>query len=103
MLAAVTWAVLRYSLRLPLGLFLGACGMLLAALAVVLAGNGVAALQEAGALPASPVDFITVSWLGIHPTLQALSTQLAVGLAVIVLFTLSKRRARSPAAVASRN
>jgi len=97
-LAAITWALLRYSLRLPLGLFFGASGMLLAALAVVLAGNGVAALQEAGALPASPVEFVTIYWLGIHPTLQALSTQLAVAVLVIALFALSRRRAARPLA-----
>ena len=47
-LAVITCAMLRYSLRLPLDLFFGASGILLAVLSVILAGNGIAALQEAG-------------------------------------------------------
>ena len=92
-LAAVTWAMLRYAVRLPMGLFFGASGALLAALAVVLAGNGVAALQEAGVVPASPVAFVTITWLGIHPNAEALLTQLAMAAAVVALFMLSRRRA----------
>lgn len=101
-LAAITWALLRYSVRLPMGLFFGASGVLLAALAVVLAGNGVAALQEAGVVPASPVAFVTIAWLGIHPNAEALLTQLAMAAAVVVLFVLSRRRAAHAQATAGR-
>jgi high-affinity iron transporter len=92
-LAAITWMMLRYSIRMPLGVFFGASGILLALLAVVLAGNGIAALQEAGMIPVSPVAFITISWLGIHPNVQSLATQLALALAVIALFGISRARA----------
>ena len=65
-LAVITCAMLRYSLRLPLDLFFGASGILLAVLSVILAGNGIAALQEAGVVPISPVAFVTISWLGVQ-------------------------------------
>ena len=65
-LAVITWAMLRYSLRLPLDLFFGASEILLAVLSVILAGNGIAALQEAGVVPISPVAFVTISWLGVQ-------------------------------------
>src|ERR1039457_6687296 len=65
-LAATGWAILRYSVRLPLGPFFAATAGLLALLAVVFAGHGVAALQEAGLIDASPFGFIAFPVLGIH-------------------------------------
>ncbi|MBS1568921.1 MAG: hypothetical protein JST45_05705 [Bacteroidetes bacterium] len=51
---------------------------LLALLAVVFTGGGVAALQEAGVLEATFVRFISLPVLGIHPTVQGLVTQACV-------------------------
>ena len=75
LLAATGWAILKYSVRLPLGPFFAATSGLLALLAVVFAGHGVAALQEAGFVDASPFGFIAVPVLGIHPTAQGLAMQ----------------------------
>ena len=47
-------------------------------LAVVFAGKGIAALQEAGTLPVNPIHFPRVELLGIYPNLQSLSFQLAL-------------------------
>jgi high-affinity iron transporter len=58
--------------------------LLMALLAVVFAGQGIAALQEAGAIGVSPVQFFTLGILGIHPTLETLGAQLAaVGLVAL--------------------
>jgi high-affinity iron transporter len=95
-LGAITFAMLRYSIRMPLGLFFGAGGILLAVLAVILAGNGVASLQEAGWLPVTPVHFVTVSWLGIHPSVQALATQAVLAIVVVLLLRASRRRTAAP-------
>jgi high-affinity iron transporter len=94
-LAAIGAAMLRYSVRLPLGLFFGASGILLAVLAVVLAGNGVASLQEAGWLPTTPVPFVTLTWLGIHPNAQSLGVQLVLAIAVVALLRMSSRKTLS--------
>jgi high-affinity iron transporter len=83
-LAVVGWAIFKYSLRLPLGPFFSTMTALLVLLAVVFAGQGIAALQEAGAVSVHAVPFFTVSMLGIHPTAETLLAQLAV-LAMVLL------------------
>ncbi|MCB5187039.1 cytochrome c/FTR1 family iron permease [Methylobacillus caricis] len=83
LLAILTWAILKYSVRLPLGKFFAATAGLLALLAVIFAGNGIAALQEAGVLTADRINFITVPLLGIFPTIQTLAAQgIALGLVI---------------------
>ena len=54
-LGVIAWLVVRGGLSLPLGIFFGATSGLLALLAVIYAGQGVAALQSAGWLPLSPM------------------------------------------------
>ncbi|HMN05638.1 MAG TPA: cytochrome c/FTR1 family iron permease [Flavobacteriales bacterium] len=75
LLVVIGAAILKYSVRLPLGPFFAVTGIILALMAVVFVGNGVAALQEAGVFDATFVRFITVPVLGIHPTLQSLVAQ----------------------------
>jgi high-affinity iron transporter len=69
-------AILRYSVRLPIGPFFAVTSGLLALMAIVFVGNGVAALQEAGVVDATNVHFISLPLLGIHPTAQGLALQL---------------------------
>ena len=76
LLAAAGWGMFKYSLRLPLGPFFSAMSLLLALLAVVFAGQGVAALQEAGVVGASPLGSFAAPMLGVHPTLETLGAQL---------------------------
>ncbi|MCB5184739.1 cytochrome c/FTR1 family iron permease [Methylobacillus gramineus] len=83
LLAILTWVILKYSVRLPLGKFFAATAGLLALLAVIFAGNGIAALQEAGVLTADRINFITVPLLGIFPTIQTLAAQ---GIALALVF-----------------
>src|SRR3546814_3284702 len=64
LLTVIGGAILKYSIRLPIGPFFGVTSGLLAFLAVVFAGNGVAALQEAGIIEAHRFDFITIPLLG---------------------------------------
>ncbi len=83
LLALIGALILKYSVRLPIGPFFGATSGLLALLAVVFAGNGIAALQEAGAVNATAVHFVSVPLLGIYPTLQGLLVQTA-GLVLVL-------------------
>jgi high-affinity iron transporter len=83
LLAAAGWGIFRYSLRLPLGPFFSAMSLLLALLAVVFAGQGIAALQEAGVVGASHVPFFSLPILGIHPTLETLGAQLLAAALVV--------------------
>lgn len=93
LLAILTWALLKYSVKLPLGRFFAATASLMAVLAVVFTGNGVKALQEAGLLEADRLQHaITLPLLGIHPTLQGLSAQSVVILLVIAGMWLTRRQ-----------
>ena len=83
--------LLRTSARLPIGKFFAWSSLLVAVLAVVLAGKGIAGLQEAGWIHTSPVAFPRIDILGVHPTWQTLLAQLAVLLVVMVTFVLNTR------------
>ncbi|SNR97688.1 high-affinity iron transporter [Methylobacillus rhizosphaerae] len=91
LLAILTWAILKYSVRLPLGKFFASTAGLLALLAVIFAGNGIAALQEAGVIAADRIHFISVPLLGIHPTVQTLTAQ-GITIALILACMLVSRK-----------
>ena len=91
-LALLAWLILKAGLRLPVGWFFGVGSILMAVLAVVLAGKGIAALQEAGALPVGPLDLPAIPSLGLYPTWQGLLTQVAVVLLIVGAFAYSRRR-----------
>ena len=100
-LAAIGFAVFKYSVRLPIGPFFAATSVLLAFLAVVFTGHGVAALQEAGVMPVTSLAFDPVPLLGIYPTREALGAQ-AVVLALVALgFFATRRSAAATRASAS--
>ncbi|MFC7513561.1 cytochrome c/FTR1 family iron permease [Herbaspirillum sp. GCM10030257] len=84
--------ILRYSVRLPIGPFFAATSGLLALMAIVFVGNGVAALQEAGVLPSTLVNFFSLPLLGIHPTSQGLALQAATLLLVITGLWFNRRK-----------
>lgn len=93
-LAVIAWAMLRYSRRLPIGRFFAISSVLLAVLAVMLAGKGIAALQEAGWLPVTSMPaFPRIDLLGIHPTLEGLAGQLLVLAILVAGFTWNRRMA----------
>ena len=70
-------------------------------LAVVFAGKGVAAMQEAGAFPIDPINFPRVDILGIYPSLQSLGAQLLLvgGVALWGLYGFVKTRRMREASV----
>lgn len=96
LLVLIGGAILRYGVRLPIGPFFGATSALLALLAVVFVGNGIAALQEAGVLGATLVDFVEVPLLGVHPTRQGLAGQAAAVVLVTAGLLINRRASRSP-------
>jgi len=85
-LAVLGWLIMRYSVRLPLREFFAVTGGLMFVLAVIFAGKGIAALQEAGVLVSSPVSFIRIDLLGIYPNLQGLLAQLALIIVAVILW-----------------
>ena len=92
LLALLAWAILKFSVRLPIGPFFAVTAWLLALLAVVFAGHGVAALQEAGVLDARPFGHLSIPMLGVHPTLQGMGAQV-IALALVLIGVWMTRRA----------
>jgi high-affinity iron transporter len=88
-LAVLAWLITRYSVRLPLRQFFAATGVFLFVLAIIFAGKGVVALQEAGLLPPLAISGPRIELLGIYPNLLSLGLQTIL----IVLAILTTRRA----------
>lgn len=83
-LVLLAWLIMRYSVRLPLRAFFRVNMILMFLLAVVFAGKGVAAMQEAGVFPMNPVNFPEIDLLGVYPNMESLGLQL-----VLIILALS--------------
>ncbi|GAA4829173.1 cytochrome c/FTR1 family iron permease [Sphingosinicella ginsenosidimutans] len=103
LLALIAWAMLKFSRKLPIAKFFAYSAMLIAILAVVLAGKGVAALQEAGFVGVHPLDSVPrITMLGLFPTVETLGAQIAMIVLLIAGYLFADRRnARIEAARAS--
>jgi high-affinity iron transporter len=93
-LAIIAWVLLRTSTRMPIGKFFAASSLLVAVLAVVLAGKGAAGLQEAGWLSSSPMAWPHVQILGMYPSAETAVAQLVVLLVAIAGFSFNAFQAR---------
>jgi high-affinity iron transporter len=97
-LAIIAFVLLRTSKRLPIGQFFAWSSVLIAVLAVVLAGKGIAALQEAGVLPAMAIHGPRFEVFGIYPSSLTLAAQGIVILIIVTGFWWNMRGDRSPVA-----
>lgn len=95
-LGIIAWLMLRTSARMPIGKFFSISSILVAVLAVVLAGKGVAGLQEAGWLGASPIHWPRIEVLGIYPSAETTIAQFIVLAIALAGFALNSVRARKP-------
>lgn len=96
-LLAIAVVLLRFSKNLPIGQFFSWSSMLVAVLAVVLTGKGIAALQEAGWVNAYATSTPRIDFLGIYPSLQVLGAQVLVALLVAAGFMWNARSAKATA------
>lgn len=84
-LALIAWGLLIFSKRLPIAQFFAYSALLIAGLAVVLAGKGVAGLQEAGVMDVHPLAALPrVEILGLFPTWEGLTAQL-LALSIVIV------------------
>lgn len=89
--ALIAVVFLKFTKKLPLGTFFKLAAFMVAVLAVVLAGKGVMAFQEAGIIPVKPLCFIPrVDVLGIYPNWQVFLTQVLV-IGIIIFFRIRTR------------
>jgi high-affinity iron transporter len=94
LLALLALLMLRFSRTLPIAKFFSYSSALIAVLAVVLAGKGVAALQEAGMIGVIPLGWAPrVEILGLYPTLEGLLAQVATLLILLAGFGRNRRGA----------
>jgi high-affinity iron transporter len=93
-LALISTALLKFSARLPIGKFFSVSSILIAVLAVVLAGKGAEALQEAGILSVQTLPLPRIELVGVFPSVQTLLLQGLVALAAIAGFVYNARSAR---------
>ncbi len=94
-LAIVAWLILKYSTRLPLRQFFAVTSIFMFLMAIVFAGKGIAALQEAGKLAMDPVSFPTIDVLGIYPNVQGLLVQLVILAFAVFMWVKSNRDSQS--------
>ncbi|WP_227753704.1 MULTISPECIES: FTR1 family protein [Ramlibacter] len=99
LLGLIAWALLRTSARMPIGKFFSISSVLVAVLAVVLVGKGVAGLQEAGWVAASPFTAPRVEVLGIFPSKQTIAAQFVVLVIAVVGFWMNAVTGRRAARV----
>ncbi|MES2318856.1 MAG: cytochrome c/FTR1 family iron permease [Pseudomonadota bacterium] len=99
LLCGMAFLLLRSAARLPISQFFAVSSALVAILAVILMGKGVAALQKVGYLALSPVSIPRIDVLGIYPSLQTLSAQLMI-VAIIVATGVHNMRSRKKVALA---
>ncbi|MDF2381819.1 FTR1 family protein [Nostoc ellipsosporum NOK] len=102
LLALIAWLMLRYSARLPITQFFSWSSILIAVLAVILAGKGIAGLQEAGILGVMPLASVPrVEMLGLFPTAQSVLAQVVATVVLAVGFWLTARKASAASSSAS--
>lgn len=84
--------MMHYSKRLPIKQIFKISAFTMVILAVVLVGKGFAALQEAGIIGMNLVsDWVRIEALGVFPTIQSLSAQVAVIFLTVGLWLYTER------------
>jgi high-affinity iron transporter len=77
-LVVISLLIYKVRVRLPIRQFFQINAVLLFLLAVIFTGQGIAALQEAGLVSTSLLNFPRIELLGVYPTAQSLGLQLLV-------------------------
>ena len=96
-LAAIAVILLRSSARLPISQFFAFSSALVAVLAVVLMGKGVAALQKVGYLEITPITMPRIDVLGVYPSMQTILAQVLILIIVVasVVYNIQSQRKSS--------
>ncbi len=95
----LAFVVLRFSTKLPIPQLFKISSIVMAVLAVVLAGKGVHSLQEIGHMPIHGLTITRIELLGLFPTVETCLAQLFVLVLVIIVWNLAgKKTTAKPAA-----
>ncbi len=103
-LAALFVAVRRFGVRLPLRPFFRWTSVLLAILAITIAGGAAKEFQDAMILEATPVAGVPhIDWLGLYPTVETLAVQGIVTVVVLSLMVWQFRKSSASQAETPHN
>ncbi|MBY0242348.1 MAG: cytochrome c/FTR1 family iron permease [Burkholderiaceae bacterium] len=97
LLSAIAVVLLRSAARLPISQFFAVSSAMVAILAVVLMGKGVAALQKVGVLDITPLALPRIDMLGIYPSMQTILAQVFIILIIVVSVAYNVRSQRQAA------
>ncbi len=92
LLAVISVLIMRYSKKLPIAKLFKYSAIIISGLAVILAGKGLNALQEAGSISISilPID-LRIDALGFYPTWETAGGQLIILALVLILWNVANR------------
>ena len=91
----LAWVLIRYSVKLPIAKFFSATTYLLLALAFILMGKAVSALQEAAIIGIAPLPVsFEWDWIGVKSTWQGVLAQSSVLLVFLVFMALTRSQQR---------
>jgi len=96
-LALVAVLLLRSSSRLPISQFFKFSSALVAVLAIVLMGKGVAALQKVGVFASTPIAIPRIDLIGLYPSVQTLLAQLLIVAVILISVAYNVRSQRNVA------
>jgi high-affinity iron transporter len=104
-LAVLAWLLVRYSVKLPIAKFFFVTTYLLLALAFILMGKAISALQEADLIGITPLPVsFEFDWIGVKSTWQGILAQLSVlGVFLVFLGLARRQRKNANASVAERS
>ncbi len=94
LLLLLVWLIMRFELRLPLRQFFIISASVMIVLAVIFAGQGIAALQEAGKIPVYPLPIPRIELLGIFPSSLSVALQVFI---ILLAVAIAVYRRRAPA------
>jgi len=101
-LVVSAWVLVRYSVKLPIAKFFSLTTYLLLALAFILVGKAVSALQEAALIGITPLPVhVEIDWIGVKSTWQGMLAQLSV-LLIFLVYMMATRSGRKMSSATSR-
>lgn len=92
-IAALLILFLKFSGKIPIRPLFRYSSWMITILAVILIGDGVHAIQEAGFFPVTPfVPGLRLEWIGLYPTVQTILSQISLIVLITGLWYIGKRR-----------
>jgi len=92
-LAIVGFAIIYYSVKIPIRFFFKAATILIYILAFKILGISIHALQISDVLSTSTVQQLPfIDWIGLYPTLETTITQLLLVIVIVGLTWMIKKR-----------